>query len=208
MKLNNKGLSLIELLLSIVLIGIVLAFLFKLLIDLRGETNNNNFIYNNQVNRTESIYYIQKDLNNYDLLRVEDASTSNISLNFYYLYRSENYDDVLVKKAMLNISNKGNKYYLNYQDAEGNKHSWEMKDADVDPCANFKYYTTSNSNNYYFKFNIKLYNKTYNEYNNKDNNNLIDDIEITYSDYKSNLDLTKNYLTGNNVIDKNIGNCS
>ena len=50
MKLNNKGMTLVELLISIALIGIVLTFLFQMLNDLHLETENNNYAYNNQIN--------------------------------------------------------------------------------------------------------------------------------------------------------------
>ena len=54
--LNNKGMSLMEILVSIILISVVLVFLFELLIDLKNESKNNDYASNNQINRMEIIY--------------------------------------------------------------------------------------------------------------------------------------------------------
>ncbi len=213
MKLNNKGMSLMELLVSIVLVGIVLTFLFQLLVDLKNETNNNNYAYNNQVNRTEAIYTIEQDLNKYTLLGVEDKSTGeNIIINFYYRKGND------TKTASLNtaittstneLGDEVKKYYLRYTSVDTVKYSWEMKGAEIDPCGMFSYYLDSASGNYYFKMNIYLYNSVYHERNNKDKNNAVDDIEITYAGKKDDLITTNgSYLTGSTKGDKKIGICT
>lgn len=213
MKLNNKGMTLMELLISIVLVGIVLTFLFQLLVDLKGETDNNNYAYNNQVNRTEAIYTIEKDLLRYTLLGIEDASTSeNFIINFYFQKGSSNKTAVLTvdKKSSLNETNvEVTKYYLRYISATGEKYSWEMKGAEIDLCGLFTYYVDSASNNYYFKMNIYLYNSTYHEGNNKNKNNAVDDIEITYAGEKKDLIIVNgDYLTGNTKTEEKIGICA
>ena len=82
--LNNKGMSLMELLVSVILIGVVLTFLFQLLTDLKNETANNDFAYNNQINRAEIIKTIEKDLEENSLVGVSDSTTNNIQINFHY----------------------------------------------------------------------------------------------------------------------------
>jgi len=211
MKLNNKGMSLMELLVSIVLIGIVLTFLFQMLVDLKNETTTNNYAYNNQVNRTEAIYTIEKDLLKYALVGVEDKSSDNLKISFYY-----EKNDIL-KEAILSIDSYTSKdvlgeditkYYLRYTSISGEKYSWEMKGAEVDPCGLFTYYVDSNSNNYYMKLNIYLYNIVYHDKNNRYRNNVIDDIEITYAGSKDKLAINNDSYLTNNIGYKNIGICT
>ena len=212
MKLNSKGMTLLELLISIVFVGVVLVFLFQLLTDLRNENENNNFAYNNQVNRIEAIYTVGKDLDKYTLTGIENVSANgNLIINFYLKKGLD------TKTAVLSTSSKTTeilgveivKNYLHYTDYEGNSHTWEMKGATIDPCGYFVYYIDNLSNNYYFKLNIYIYNSTENENNNAQNNNAVDDIEITYLNDKSQLILTDDtYLTWQNKVEKNIGICA
>ncbi len=214
MKLNNKGMTLIELLVSIVLIGLVLTFLLQLLTDLRNEIDNNNFAYNNQVNRTDAIYTISKDLNKYTLVGVSDTSTNGaLVINFHYREGLSNTKTATLRSDSNTYTDElgveQTKYYLRYTSYNGEKYSWEMKGAELDLCGNFTYYVDNLSDNYYFKLNIYLYNSLYHERNNKDKNNAVDDIEISYASYKSDLNRTNaSYLTGNTKVDKQIGICT
>ena len=208
MKMNNKGMTLMELLISIVLISIVLVFLFQILNDLDHETENNNFAYNNQVNRTDVIYTIEKDLHKNTLVGVKDVSSGDtITLEFYFIDSSE----PAILKSEYNeytdiFGDKNKKYYIRYTDSEKEQHSWEMKSAEVDCCALFTSYMNNNSNNYYFKINIPIYNNPLNERNNKEKNNAVDDIEITYAGIKSDLDITnEEYLTISSEKEQKIG---
>ena len=216
MKLNNIGMTLIELLVSLVFVGIILVFMFAMLNGLKSETDNNNFAYNNQTNKIDAIHTIQNDLNKYTLLGIQDASTTDIFLKFYYLKGIEN------KTANLYISHNNSKNYLNYENVEGEKYSWEMKGADIDSCGKFTYFNESTStniynediiaennasNNYYFIIHLNIYNSNYHELNNINNNNIIDDLEITYSGYNYNLLNNVSYLTSKNNGTYNIGKC-
>jgi len=213
MRINCKGMTLLELLISIILVGIVLTFLFQLLIDLKGETTNNNYVYNNQLNRTEAIYTIQKDLNKYTLLGLKDSSVENsIAIEFDYIHAGETVTAVLTTdtvSATDEIGENVTKYYLRYKSADGQNYSWEMKGAEIDTCGLFTYYVDTVSNNYYFKLNIYLYNNIYHERNNKEINNAVDDIEITYAGSRADLIMTNgDYLTGNKELEKKIGSCT
>ena len=213
MKLNNKGMTLMELLVSIVLVGIVLTFLFQLLTDLQHETENNNYAYNNQVNRTDAIYTIEKDLQKYTLVGVKDASTNdNLVIEFHYIAGDGTKTTTLksdFKEYTDEFGDTQKTYYLRYTDYNNEKYSWEMKGAILDTCGTFKYFISSTSDNYYFKLNIPVYNKVYNERNNKDRNNAVDDIEITFADYKRDLRITNGaFLTGNNEVEQQIGICT
>lgn len=208
MKLGNKGMTLIELLISIVLMGTVLVFLFQLMNDLKYETDNNDFAYNNQINRTEAIYKIESDLKKNTLLGIEDVSSNNlINLKFHYKYASGEKIATLSSDKVTNGDEE--KYYLRYTNFDGDKYSWEVRGGEISPCGKFTYYFDNLGNNYYFKLNLYVY--TDHDSNKFGKNNAIDDFEITYSGAKSDLVLTnQSYLINNasNHITKNIGTCT
>lgn len=175
MQLNKKGMTLIELLITIVFVGMILVFMFSLLNDLKGETDNNSFVFANQVNKTDAIHTIQKDLNTYDLLDIKSLSNNSIKLEFTFSKGDAE------PKATLSVTKKDGVYYLNYVNASSEKYSWEMKDAIIDECASFIIHKDSDElPSYYFNLKLLVYNKNYHELNNKTNNNIIDDIEISY----------------------------
>ena len=215
MKLNNKGMSLMEILVTIALISLVVVFLFRLLIDLKDERNNNDFAYDNQINRAEAIYTIEQDLYTYSLIGVEDATSSNsgnIKLNFFYVTGTAS--GSANKTAVLDVSkttNGGkNRYFINYESADGEHYSWEMKGAELDPCGKFLY--NISNDNYYFKLNLFVYSNPYHARNNKESNNKVDDFELVFAGPKGNLNTaypsTYNYLTNNTAGNKNIGTCT
>ena len=215
MKLKSKGMTLIELLITIVIVGIILLFMFTLLNELKNETDNNNFAYNNQTNKVDAIHAVQKDLNNYVLLGIKDVSVNDLKIEFYYLKGNENRTAVLSSsnKTTTNALGKSiTKYYLNYYNVDREENSWEMKDAVVDSCGLFTFYKEDivehKLNNYYFKLNIYLYNSNFHEQNNKNNNNVIDDIEITYAGYNTYLENNTSFLTNSNITNKKIGKCT
>ncbi len=202
--MNNKGMTLVELLISIVLISTVLIFLFQILLDLRNETNNNNYAYNNQIKRAEIIYTIQDDLNNYSLVGITDNSlNNNLVLNFHFKDRE------LIKIAKLETEKKNDDYYVRYTSFKGEKTSWKMEGAIIDLCALFTSHVDQNINNYYYKINIFIYNDPYHEKNNAEVNNALDDLEISYMGESSQLDLTNpDYLTNKEYLNEYIGACA
>ena len=207
MRLNNKGLTLVELLISIILVGIVLSFLFQLLIALKDETEYNDFAFNNQVNRLEVIYAVQSDLSQYVLTGVEDASEGdNFLINFYFQKDGEPKEAFLKSEKKPKDSINEDRYYLSYTNVEGITTTWLMKNATIDKCGNFTY--LKDSNNYYFILNLLIYNSIYNEKNNSNFNNIIDDIGISYAGNSSNLSNNNDYLTNSVSGDKQIGNCT
>lgn len=204
MKLNSKGMTIVEILISVVLISLVLGFLFKLLIDIQEEQDSNNFAYQNQINRAEFIHTVEADLNSHVLLGIEDVSSSsdgNIAINFYYQSGGDKVTSTL--KTTQKSSGNNLKYYISYVDFNGNKYSYEMKGARLDVCGNFISYRKNDSDNYYFRINIPIYNQVYNQYNTEKLNNNVDDIEIVYYGPKNNLVDNTSYLTNYEL--KNIG---
>ena len=207
-KLNNKGMSLMELLVSIILISIVLTFLFQLLNDLKNETSNNDFAYNNQINRAEIIKTIENDLAKNTLIGISDNTTDNININFHYLNgktsiintKKENYKNELGEDDI--------KYLLSYTDSSGEKTSWTIKGGDIGNCYDFIFYNDKLANNYHLKINIYIYNNPYHEKNNVNINNPVDDIELSYIGDSIVLKNENNYLTKIENSDKKINICT
>lgn len=199
MKLNNKGVSLMELLVSIILIGIVLVFLFQLLVDLKDETSNNEFAFDNQVNRAEIIKTIQNDLDKILLkdIKIYDSGR-DISLLYYY--------NGAPSVTSLDVSSSFSS--LTYRDVDGNKNVWTLKNASFGSCVDFYAYKLNNK--MFYKINIKVY--TGNENNSVEKNNPIDDIEISgiisnNGSYGWTDGLLKN-LNEDEVVKRQIGQCS
>ena len=188
-KLNKKGNTLIELIISIALMSIVLVFLMHLLIDLNNTNTNNKFAKNNQINRTEIIKFIEQDLNKNTLTKIEDNSTSN-TLIIKFLFKDN-------KESTITATNNT----FTYENSENYKRLWTMKDATINTKkATVLYREGSYEDNgitnkaiYTLQIDIEIY--TTNDLNKEKNNNLVDDILLSYygktSDFTS---LTKSCL--------------
>ncbi len=81
MKLNNKGLSITELLVSIVLVSGIMIFLYSLLYSVNEDYYKNDIAIDNQTIRFEIIKTIQKDLLENDLVDIE---VINNEISFVY----------------------------------------------------------------------------------------------------------------------------
>lgn len=207
-KLNNKGMSLMELLVSIILISIVLTFLFQLLTDLKNETDKNDFAYNNQINRAEIIKTIESDLEKYSLIGISDSTTDNIKINFHYLNGKTSILNTKKEKYKNELGEDDIRYFISYTNVLGEKTSWQILGGDIGNCYDFTFYKDSLANNYHFKLNLYVYNNPYNEKNNIDINNPVDDIEITYASLNTYLKSEKNYLTIEENSNKKINICT
>ncbi len=208
LKLDNKGMSLMEILVSIILISIVLTFLFQLLTDLKNETTNNDFVYNNQINRAEIIKTIAQDLQNYNLISISDSSTDNIKINFNFLNNKKGILTTKKENYHNEIGEEDIKYILSYTSASGEKNTWTIKDAEIDNCYDFYFYNDEIAHKYFFKLNLYLYNNPYHEKNNKNNNNPVDDIEITFNGDNAYLSKDVNILTKEENSNKKVNTCT
>ena len=190
--------SLIELLVSIALVSIVLTLLFALLSNIRNEKNHNDYAYNNELNKTDIIFTLQKDLNKYNLVGIKDESSNqNLVLKFYYKVDED-----------LKVATNEKKSVVSYTDVASKKYSWNILDGYIDPCVNLNYHVDREVNSYYFKINMYVYNNPENENNNEVNNNPLDDLEFSYTGNLNNLNIENGYLMGSNNIDKKIGACT
>ncbi len=158
---NNKGFTLTEILVTIILVASVLSSLLYLINIVKKEEINNKNTYNYEINKLKFIREIQNDLNQNDLISISD-DILNKALQIKFNYANNNNSLLIVTEDK-----------LSYIKANKEEYTWELKDIKASLCANFIYNKDSNSNNYYYKINIYL-----------DNN---DSIEISYSANNSNM---------------------
>ena len=79
MKLNNKGITLVEIVISVALISIVLIFLFNLLIQVNNENADNEVRSSYLVNQSTFIKQIEEDFIEYKLKNGEECTASDVS---------------------------------------------------------------------------------------------------------------------------------
>lgn len=85
--MNNKGMTLAEIIVSVALISIVLIFMMKLLLSLRYEDALDAYDKANSVNRTEIMHAIQEDFKQLGLPIITQGpnpSEDNLVINFKY----------------------------------------------------------------------------------------------------------------------------
>lgn len=166
MKLNNKGTTLAELLVSIALLSVVLVFMFRLLVDINNEQNNDTFANNNQVVRAEVIRYIENDLNNKTLSNIsrKENNKNELTINFHY---TDGESTVIVAKTNeITITN-----------SVGETRRWTFKDCSLYPSKALAYYKLDDN---IVSININIEIHTNNDLNTVGNNNTLDDISISY----------------------------
>lgn len=170
--LNKKGSTLLELVISIALISVVLIFLTRLIIDLNNTETNNVFAKDNQIVRSEILRVIEKDLNVSSLVGLRDESVEN-KLVISFIFKDGN-----AKIEALN-----NK--ISYTNKEGKLRTWSIKEGTVYvDKANVSLLYNGTSDVYTLEIDIEIH--TANDLNTVNNNNILDDISISYmGKYKS-----------------------
>lgn len=76
MKLNNKGVTIVELLVSLALLSVVLMFLYNLLSNVTFEKNTDFIANANQANRIDIINTIEHDLLNDNDISIDESQTT------------------------------------------------------------------------------------------------------------------------------------
>lgn len=150
MRLNRKGMTLVELIISVALLSVVLGFLFKILLDVKYESDDAGFAIANQANRAEIIKEIQNDLIDYGGVQNIAVLEKKVFLIFL--------DNSVANDIRISNDNKTITYKTK---------SWTIKDD------NYEFGTISleNINSCYAKLTIPILNYY-------DDDVLIDDIEI------------------------------
>ena len=83
---NNRGITLVELIISISLISIVILFLFQLLVDVRYSDNRIDYARNNQQTRAVILKTIQDDFLDYGLIGLSDDGSTDEQLIITFKY--------------------------------------------------------------------------------------------------------------------------
>lgn len=173
--MNKRGVTLLELLISISLISIVLLLLLKVMISLENINNNTNYASSDEIQRTEIIKAIEEDFLNKKLNGLKiNQNANDTTLTFTFLDGSE---------ENLKIENKK----ITYKDS----YSLKSENATYDLCPKYDYIELED-NLYYLKIIIPVL-------INGENTTLDDDVILTFLGYKNE---TTNYLGSFNCTRK------
>lgn len=169
-KLNKKGTTLMELLISIALISVVLVFMIRLLVDINNSETNNDYAKDNQINRAEIIKMIETDLNNKEIVNIDDTGSNSNNLIIVFEFSDEAKSTITATTDSLVYEN------------EEETRRWTMIDASI-YINNVKVsYSadTKESGKKYYSLEIDIEIHTLNDNNKYGNNNRLDDIIITH----------------------------
>lgn len=183
-KLNKKGFTLVELLVTVSLLSIVTIIAINLVNDLIFMKDNNVLAYENQVTRAVIIDTIEQDLLAYGWT----YSTTNDGLKIETTADSVTYTiNTPSGESFLKVKKKS----ISYTDFEGRERTWQLDKsatAEIKPISPKTKLVSKNSWDYvtpdtvsgYALINLNIPIYTNNPNNNEDNNNTNDDITITY----------------------------
>lgn len=189
MKLNNKGVTIVELLVSLALLSVVLMFLYNLLSNVTFEKNTDFIANANQANRIDIINTIEHDLLNDNDISIDESQTKVTRL---VLKGTKNYiisitENTLAYYVNNDIQNtwkiKGGKFgEINCENTLGGTTTSD----NVTECKSDSYNTpivctdnvTSLDSIKITECTIPVY--TTNVDNSKDNNNTLDDITFSF----------------------------
>ena len=76
---NNKGITLVEIIVSVVLISIVVIFIFNLMVTVKNINDNSNTSLNNIINKNIIIEKVQADFNEKKLVGVANCTDTDKS---------------------------------------------------------------------------------------------------------------------------------
>ena len=170
MKLNNKGISLIELILSMVLLSTVLLIMYNLIFKVSALETMGGYAIKNQINRSEIIKTIENDLIENKLYSINVSNENNIKSIIF------NFSDNSISK--MNIYNEDDKDYIEYIGKDGSKTKWAMNGASIN--YNGIKVCSSNIDSELKLLTISIMINTNVETNSIIYNNIVDDIVITY----------------------------
>ena len=128
--LNKKGMTLLEIIISIALISVVMLFLFSLLNDIQYESKHSSYAKDFLVSRATIIKDVQEDILNNNITNVMQVSAGEgkVNLNFFR-------DDT----SLMSIEVESKK--ITYKNAVGEKESFSLSndnDEEVFDFANIK----------------------------------------------------------------------
>ncbi len=167
-KLNNKGLTLIELIVSISLISVVMLFLYALLGNVTYESDEEFFASKNQEQRIEIVNYIENLMKNAEVSDVTIAKISGqTTIQFKQKSLSKTYTIIITSNN------------IKIKDATKTLRQWDIAQGSFSfsdtAC---KSLDTSSSSYVLWSCTIPVY--TLSNNNSAANNNTIDDIIVSF----------------------------
>ncbi len=184
--MKNRGITLVELIISISLISIVVLFLFRLLVDVKYNDNKTDFARANQQNRAIIIKTVQDDFLDYGLINLTAQGNAN-ELKIMFSYEDN-------KQGTLTV----HAHDIAYQKANGEIEKW-LLDSSIGTykvqCVRFIKNGFNDQGDFFSVwFRIPLEVK-------KESKNVLDDLEFFYIGKKIDLQdgnaFSSNYSLGN-----------
>lgn len=154
--MNKRGVTILELLISMVLISIIILMLIKVMFSLENINNDKSYASDDEITRTEIIKNIESDFLKLKLngLQIEEKD-DEIIINFIFLNTTK---DLVIKSDSLTYDNRA--YTLKSSNASYNK------------CLEYKFRNLDNGY-YYMELNIPVL-------IDKENTTKNDDITLTF----------------------------
>lgn len=153
--MNKRGVTILELLISISLISVVILLLIKVMFSLDKINNDDSYASNDEIARTELIKNIESDFLKLKLKGIEIKKEESTTINFIYENESRT---LILEKNKITYNNETK--------------SLESKNATYDLCPKYEY-AEVDENYYLIKINIPVL-------INNENTTENDDITLTY----------------------------
>ena len=100
--MNKKGVTILELLISITLVSIVILLLIKVIFSLNNINNDKSYASNDEISRTELIKNIESDFLKLKLEGLEIRKEENATIKFYY---ESTYKELKIEKDKITYNN-------------------------------------------------------------------------------------------------------
>ncbi len=192
---NNKGITLVELIISIALISIVIMFLFRLIADVRYSDKNIDYARENQQNRAIIIKTVQEDFLERGLVGLSDSGSSSSQFKVTFTY-ADGTNGILSVQADS----------VTYQNATGTE-KWLLEKENGNTKYNVTCVTHKNSlfqdtneEFFYMKFVIPVVVKA-------DSANTIDDLEFFYVGKRKDVNISNFTGTNKDYLGNNKNGC-
>lgn len=135
----NRGVTIVEILISVAIIGMILLLLFSMLLQVRNEDKNNNIQSNFIINQSTFIKAIEEDITNYGVKAVSACSLADVNINSSTVVAGdeENFKCIRIEYAADYLKDKVGylilyNYYSRYEVIDG-------KNSGIDPKWMMKY---------------------------------------------------------------------
>ncbi len=195
---NSKGITLIELIMSIALISVVVLFLFRLIVDVRYNDNSIDFNRKNQQIRAMIVKTIQQDFLAKKLVRITDRTSNSEVFKIDF-----GYGDGTIAQLVIGMEN--NRQYVSYQNNQGIEKWWVEQENQNSKynihCISYQtsLYLGLTGEFFYMKLVIPMVVQ-------KNSKNYIDDLELFYIGEKKDITIT-NFPNRSNLGNYQANSC-